>query len=227
MAITRPKSLSETVLKHLRDMIVGGEFQLGQPLSERQLAEDLAVSKTPVREALAQLKNEGLVSIAPQKGARVFTLSAREVIQICEFRLAVESAAVELAFERQRQALYRDIRGIVSRMGETQRAGDIRSYLALDTEFHQAFFTYCGNDYLRDSYDRYVGKIAALRTHLAAKPLHTKLSFEEHKSFLAILAGGTVEEAKELLKKHIGRTRETYADSVEDIAAADKLSQAG
>src|SRR5919204_2437086 len=83
--IERPKSLAETVLAHLRSSIVHGDLELGQPLSERQLADELGVSKTPVREALAQLRNEGLVLIYPQRGAFVFTLSAREVAELCEF----------------------------------------------------------------------------------------------------------------------------------------------
>ena len=64
------------------------------------LAENFGVSKTPVREALAQLRLEGLVRIVPQRGAFVFTLSAREVMNMCELRLTLEAAALRLAFER-------------------------------------------------------------------------------------------------------------------------------
>lgn len=217
----RPKSLSETVLHYLRERIVLGDFELGASLSERQLAEDLEVSKTPVREALAQLRSEGLVTILPQRGAYVFTLSAREVIQICEFRLAIESAALELAIARNRDALAEEITTIVASMDEARGRGDTRAYLTLDTAFHAAFFTHCGNSYLRDSYERYSGKIAALRTHLAVKPMHTQLSYEEHVALRDVLAGGSRAEIAGILEAHIGRTRESYSEEVEDIAAAD------
>ena len=225
--IKRPKLLTETVLEHLREQIVSGEFELGAVLSERQLAEELNVSKTPVRESLAQLKNEGLVTIVPQRGAYVFTLSAREVIEICEFRLAIESAALNLAIKRARKLLVADIAGVVERMGQARANGDAKEYLRLDSEFHAAFFRHCGNHCFKDSYDRYAGKIAALRTHLSVKPMHTKLSFEEHQAMRDVLASGADDEIGAILEAHIGRTRETYAETVEDIAAADALKSAG
>ena len=224
-AIHRPKSLTETVLERLRDAIVNGDFELGSALSERVLAERLNVSKTPVRESLVQLRGEGLVTIVPQKGAYVFTLSAREVVQICEFRLALEGAGLSLAIQRNRAALARDLTEVVERMERALGHGDQREYLALDTSFHNAIFAHCGNQYLTDSYSRYVGKIAALRTHLASKALHTHLSFEEHKLISAAVDAGTEAEVDSLLRRHIGRTEETYSLEIEDIAMADKTSK--
>lgn len=224
-AILRPKSLTETVLERLRDSIVNGDLELGSALSERVLAERLNVSKTPVRESLVQLRGEGLVTIVPQKGAYVFTLSAREVVQICEFRLALEGAGLALAIERERAALARDLSNVVERMDEALKQGDRRRYLSLDTSFHNAIFAHCGNQYLADSYARYVGKIAALRTHLASKAMHTRLSFEEHKLIRDAVVEGTGENVDALLRRHIGRTEETYSLEVEDIAIADRTSK--
>lgn len=223
----RPKSLTDTVLQHLRDAIVSGRYALGAQLSERQLAQDMGVSKTPVRESLVILQQEGLVTIAPQRGVFVFTLSAREVVAICEFRLAIESTAVRLAMERNREGLAADIAAVVADMAAARARGDSREYLALDTRFHEVLFRYCGNPYLSDSYARYVGKIAALRTHLAVKPMHTRHSFDEHQRLRDIFAKGTIDEAEAVLSAHIERTRTTYAEEVDDIAAADALRTAG
>lgn len=220
--IERPKSLAETALALLRSSIVHGDLALGQALSERQLADDLGVSKTPVREALAQLRNEGLVLIFPQRGAFVFTLSAREVAAICEFRSAVETAAIKLALGRDPDGFTATLERIVTDMAAAQRRGDTRAYLSLDTRYHAAFFDHCGNTFLRDSYDRYVGKIAALRTHLALKPLHTKMSFQEHREMLETIRKRDLARTITTLDVHIGRTRETYSAEIEDIAAADK-----
>lgn len=220
-AFERPKSLTDTVLTHLREAIVSGRYALGSHLSERQLAEDLGVSKTPVRESLVILRSEGLVSIAPQRGVFVFTLSAREVAEICDFRQAIEVSALRLALERDREGLAAEIERIVSCMAEARERGDMRGYLALDTAFHEAFFRHCGNHYLSESYARYVGKIAALRTHLAVKPQHTQLSFEEHERLRDIFRDGSLEEAESVLSAHIARTRTSYSAEVEDIAALD------
>ena len=107
----------------MRESIVSGDLELGSALSERALAEKLGVSKTPVREALAQLRVEGLVRIYPQRGAYVFTLSAREVIEICEFRQTLEAAALRLAVERHPKDLADELHAIVSRHGRGARRG--------------------------------------------------------------------------------------------------------
>jgi len=222
--ITRPKSLTATVLDRLRQSIVEGDLALGQPLSERQLAENFGVSKTPVREALAQLRLEGLVRILPQRGAFVFTLSAREVMNMCELRLTLEAAALRLAFERERDGLLQGLKGTVAEMERARTARNMRSYLNADTAFHEVFFKTCGNPLLADTYTIYLGKIAAVRTHLAVKPLHTERSFEEHHDILTSLIANDVAKTLKILDRHIERTKTTYAETVEDIAAADKTS---
>lgn len=224
--IERPQSLSETVLSHLRQAIVQGDIELGQPLFERQLAVELGVSKTPVREALAELRREGLVRIVPQKGAFVFTLSAQEVSELCELRVTLESAALRLAMERNGSAFARDMDTVVRRMGAARAKGDERAYLKEDTVFHALFFDHCGNQYMRRAYDMVVGKIAALRTHLATKPLHTKKSFKEHQAMLSAVQHQDIERTLSILDVHIGRTRKTYATEIEDIAAADRAVRA-
>ena len=213
MALARPKSLRELALEHLRESIVDGSLKMGQVLSERRISEELGVSKSPVREALAQLRDEGLVSIEPQKGARVFSLSEPEVSQICDFRQAIESAAFELALDRDRAGLASEMRRVVIEMEQAREKGNEKSYLALDTSFHHLIFTHSGNDYLTASYSRYIGKIAALRTHLSKLPQHTELSFDEHKGIALATKEGNLDQIKSLLAEHIDRTRQAYKNA--------------
>jgi DNA-binding GntR family transcriptional regulator len=213
MALERPKSLRELALEHLRNSIVDGSLRMGQVLSERKISEELGVSKSPVREALAQLRDEGLISIEPQKGARVFSLSVPEVAQICDFRQAIEIAAFELALARDPKGLADSIQQVVAEMREARQSGNEKEYLALDTTFHQRIFEHAGNDYLSASYTRYVGKIAALRTHLAKLPQHTDLSFEEHAQIAVAVREGDMAKIKTLLTAHIDRTRQAYQNA--------------
>ncbi|AXT36268.1 GntR family transcriptional regulator [Phaeobacter sp. LSS9] len=213
MAIERPKSLRELALEHLRNSIVDGSLKMGQILSERKISEDLGVSKSPVREALAQLRDEGLVSIEPQKGARVFSLSEPEVAQICDFRQAIETAAFELALSRDPEGLAEDMQRVVKDMERERSRDDEKGYLSLDTAFHQLIFEHAGNDYLTASYTRYIGKIAALRTHLAKLPQHTELSFDEHTKIAQAVREADMDKIKSLLTAHIDRTRQTYQNA--------------
>jgi DNA-binding GntR family transcriptional regulator len=222
--IERPASLTESTVKRLRDAIVSGALELGQPLSERQLAELLEVSKTPVREALAQLRREGLVRILPQRGAFVFTLSQQEVVEICELRQALETSALRLAMERDPERFRNGLEVVVQRMQRARSRRDVKAYLNEDTRFHECFFEHCGNSLMAQNYGMFVGKIAALRTHLAHKPQHTELSFREHESMLEAVSRRDSAAAVAVLDIHIARTKETYSAGVTDIAAADKPS---
>src|SRR3712207_4789116 len=129
----------------------------------------LEISKTPVREALAQLRIEGLVRIQPQRGASVFTLSQREVVEICELRQALESSAVRAAMQRNPKPFAAALDQCVRRMMKARSKPDLKAYLQEDTAFHLCFFAHCGNSLMEHHYSMFVGKVAALRTHLAHK----------------------------------------------------------
>jgi DNA-binding GntR family transcriptional regulator len=214
MAIERPKSLRDLVLENLRERIVSGQLAMGQTISERSISDDLQVSKTPVREALAQLREEGLVEIEPQKGAKVFTLTVDEVAQICDFRMTIEFAAFELALTLDPAGLCKDMADVVQDMAKAMEAGDTNSYLDLDTAFHRIAFRHCRNEYLSASYERYEGKIAALRTHMAALPQHTQLSLREHQELTSVCKEGDLKKLRSILETHIDRTRDSYAQSL-------------
>lgn len=222
MALERPKSLRELALEYLRNRIVDGTFQMGQVLSERKISEELGVSKSPVREALAQLRDEGLVHIEPQKGARVFTLSEDEVIQICDFRQAIESASFELALQRDPTRLAKDMDSVVQKMATKKALDDEDAYIALDNEFHQLIFEHAGNDYLTASYTRYVGKIAALRKLLSQLPKHTDLSFDEHRAIAEAVRKADLTEVKAFLAEHIDRTRKAYNKATSLLQTSDR-----
>lgn len=214
----RPPSLSALVTDHVRKMIVQGDLPLGAAISERGISAELNVSKTPVREALSQLRHEGLVTVIPQSGAKVFTLSAREVRELCTFRRILEPAAVALAMEQDARAFAEALDQVAQDMRRELGAGNTRAYLDLDSAFHQCFFDHCGNSYLQRSYGQFAGKIAALRTHLSGKPNHTSLSLDEHGEIVAAVRLGDMERLTALLDAHIGRTQETYEIHVEDIS---------
>jgi DNA-binding GntR family transcriptional regulator len=160
----------------------------------------------------------------PQRGAFVFSLSAPEVRSICEFRQTLEAAALRFSFQRNADGLVSLVAVSVEAMEGARERGDRKAYLDADTAFHEAFFTHCGNSYLSETYGLHVGKIAALRTHLAVKPSHTDMSYVEHCEMLDHLRRGALDEALMVLDVHIDRTKTTYADGVDDIAALDRAA---
>jgi DNA-binding GntR family transcriptional regulator len=89
-------------------------------------------------------------------------------------------------------------------------------------QFHEQIFTHCGNRYLWKAYQVFAGKIAALRTHLASKPAHTDLSFQEHREMTDLIGKCELKKVLLVLDRHIARTKNTYPRQVLDIAEADR-----
>ncbi len=209
--IERPKSLSETAAQYIRRAITKGQFGLGQPISESALTASLGISKTPIREALAQLKMEGLVNIFPQKGTFVFTLSEKEVMDICELRYTLEGTALKYAVERNKEDFLFEMEKIVARMNDAKESNNEGKYLDLDTDFHALSFKLCGNQYLEDAYRLIAARVEAMRTHLSGVSQHTTKSFIEHGNMLQSIKANDINKTLAILDKHINRTKDSAA----------------
>ena len=210
LRIQRPKSLSEQVADALREEIVNGDLEMGEALSEVRIAKQLGVSRTPVREAFARLELEGLVKTEPQRGTYVFKLDREALIDICDVRVSLETAAFRKAMERDPAGLARSLTLIVQEMTKARESGDDRRYLQLDTEFHQKLFDHANNPFLNDAYQTIAAKMAALRNRLGIHPDHMEKSYREHQEMADLISKGNVDKVIEIMISHIGRKEGSY-----------------
>jgi DNA-binding GntR family transcriptional regulator len=211
LTIDRPRSLTATVAERLRQAIIDGDLPLGGELSEIGLAADLGVSRTPVREALAMLQLQGMVTIIPQKGTYVFFPTERDLVDLCEFRIVIESKAIYFAMARDRAATLAALKAAMAEMDATRERHDPVAYSRADTAFHEAFIRHCGNRYLQESYALAAGPIATLRHQLSAPLAGVQdRSYGEHRQILAAFERGDVMALDSVLTAHILGTRESY-----------------
>jgi len=216
LQIQKREPLSKVAARQLRTAIIDGTFELGEPLSEIPLAKSLGISKTPLREALAQLQAEGLIKVIPQKGTFVFSLSAEEVAALCELRFTLESAALKYAFDRNHELLLSGLKSITLKMVEVRGESNVKEYLELDSLFHEQFFIHCKNDFLYEAYMQINGRISALRTYLSKKPYHTDKSFKEHQDIIEYIEEHDLDAAIAVTNRHINRTRKSFSDFEKD-----------
>ncbi|GEM79096.1 GntR family transcriptional regulator [Vibrio superstes] len=202
-AITRPKSLTENVAENLRYSIVSGELKLGQPLSEASLSETFGVSKTPVREALFILKQEGLIDIIPQKGSFVFQPDEKSLIELCNFRSFMEPIAIEESMKNNSEAFLECLEISIVKMEHKFKNKDFKAFLLLDGEFHESFFKYCGNSLLQKSYELVQFHIGAIRSHLTTTEDAYGEILEDHRRIYQMLSTGEIAEAQSTLRKHV------------------------
>ncbi len=139
---------------HIRSAILSGELAVGVMLSENDLATEMAMSRTPVRAALARLQEEGLVAIYPQRGAMVRGLDARELEEAAEIRRALETAGVAGAGDVARAALLDRLQDNIVAQERALARGDFAAFVPLALQFHRGFVEVGGNALMLATYDR-------------------------------------------------------------------------
>ena len=202
----RPLSLVEATMNGIRSSIINGNLSLGQQITESFLQKTFGFSKTPIREALALLKAEGLVESVPHKGFRVFKMDQKELSEFCEFRLALESQALRSAYQNKRLELVRELKYLVKDFKESIKNKDIAKYKLTDTKFHKSFFILSSNRYLTNSYENINSIIETIRTHTVTTISKNNVlndSVNGHLSIYYHIEGKNLSSALDELGKHI------------------------
>ncbi|BEP27747.1 GntR family transcriptional regulator [Helicovermis profundi] len=153
------KPLGEVVFDYLREAILSGELKPGERLMEITLAEQLGVSRTPVREAIRKLQKEKFVEMIPRKGAYVANLTAKDIIDVLEIRIVLEGFASELASVRITDEEIDELGEILSGFNNSLDTKDTVGMIERDNEFHDKIFEATRNnkliDMVRDLHDQF------------------------------------------------------------------------
>ncbi len=211
IAINRPKPLSAIVAERIKQMIFRREFELGEMLSEEQIASSMNVSRTPVREAFYLLQLQGLITILPQRGSFVFNLDSEDLEALVQYRLILETQAAPLAIVHDPVNAAAKLYKAISLLTTARDTDDVIAYAEADTMFHNVFFDFCGNHYLKEAHEMASGRLAALRAHLS-KPLqvHRGSTFFDHIEIADLFSKGKLNEALEILSQHISAMSINY-----------------
>ncbi len=198
----RPRSLAVLLADQIREMIVTGTLALGEQLSENTIADQLGVSRTPVRDAFARLQAERLVEIRPQRGTFVFHYDETELREICELREVLETGALRVALGRDRAALQA---ALWAQVEAAEQAADrsARAYQAYDTAFHETLVAASDNRELREAYARISGRVRAVRFRLTSTVEQVATSQRRHREIVTAMADGDDTAATALLGEHV------------------------
>lgn len=220
--LNRPKSLTEITLERLRDAIIEDEIALGTQLSELKLSKSLGVSKTPIREALQELRREGLVRVDPQVGTFVFQITGTDIDQICTCRRILEVGAARGLYEVDRTETIKALKKIVTDMGRIAEKGDALAYVKLDSEFHLAIVRGTQNSYLMTSYRPLASQIEAIRSRNLKSAEVLARSVGVHREILKTLEQDDCEAFVAIIERHIEQSRLDYLDWSERTGLQDE-----
>jgi DNA-binding GntR family transcriptional regulator len=196
-------TLWERVYEHLREEILAERLGPGTELQEVALSRELGVSRGPVREAIARLAVERLVTVRPRRGAVVRSLSRNEFLELYQVRESLEAAAIRLAVPRLGQAGLAQLEQLTDAMSLHATAERIDQFFEANAAFHDAIFIAAGNRTLHEMYRQLLGQMGRYRTRSLTLRGNLERSVNEHRAVIDAAATGDVEVAARLLSEHI------------------------
>lgn len=201
--------LRQIAYERLQDAIRHANLQPGAPLSETRISKALGISRTPVREALQQLAQEGLVQIIPGRAVTVAAPSMQEVLDAIHVRQLLEPELVRLAAEMLPDDMMDTLSKAIREMEEAAQTGDRATWSKADTVFHEALSNYCPN--------RLLGQLvlqARNRVHKSSIDEQTSdtriiACTAEHRQVIDAILARDGETAEKLMREHIEQLRQS------------------
>lgn len=214
------RTLKENVTNILRESIIDGTLPSGEELNQAQIAERLGISRGPVREALGQLEQEGLIRSVPYKGVVVTPLNPAYVRELYSLRTVLETFALRRGMERGDEADVVTLQTIIAEMRRAARRGDAPELTRLDLKFHSAIIQMAHHNLLERSWTPL--RIGVQRCLHSRHKIHQ--SYDEvvgsHPEIVDAVVAGNVDDACTLLHQHIvesgHKLREAWLDVDDD-----------
>lgn len=196
--------LREQVYAVLRRAILTGHLQPGDAVAEGYVAEQLNVSRTPVREALRMLSTEGLVAIVPRRGAFVAGIkSEKEIDDVFQVLLELEGLAASLATAGMEETTAVKLNRYQDQIEEDVQHGELQRCIALDSAFHRLIYQASGNEWLQKFLDTLFEQITRFRIALFYEPGLLNEIVVEHRQLLYAINAGDHTLAREVGEGHI------------------------
>jgi len=213
------KPLREIVFESLREAIISGVLKPGERMMEIQLADEMGVSRTPVREAIRKLELEGFVVMIPRKGAYVAGISLKDIADVFEIRAALEGLAAGLAAERITEEELEEMERMMVRKAEIIENNDLESIVEVDTAFHDILFKASRNERLVQILSNLREQIQRFRTTSLAVPGRMKEALEEHRKIVEVLSERNVVLAQSLATEHIENAENVMLEALRNNQA--------
>lgn len=221
MAKLTRSTLNQQVYNRLQRLLLRGELTPGSQLDERALADQMGVSRTPLREAIGQLVKEGIIEYRPYRGNFVRTFSAKEVDDLFQVRIPLESLAMRLAIPKLSQEDIGHIRAILDEVSAALERGDMDGYAAADRHFHSTIVRITGNQPLLEALDRLGMQIQLVRTLANKDPEVGARTERERPLILAALEARDADEAARLMEAHVDGVRRAVVAQIESRERAE------
>jgi DNA-binding GntR family transcriptional regulator len=212
-------ALHEQVALRLRQMLVEGQIPPGAKLNERELAEVLNVSRTPLREAIKMLAAEGLVELVPNRGAIAVSLNEADVLNTFEVMAGLEAMSGEMAAQRITDAELAEIRAMHYEMMAAYTRRDLSAYYRINATIHEAINAAAKNPVLTATYNQVNARLQALRFRSNQDGDKWDRAMKEHDRMIEALSARDAAAMRAVLLAHLRNKRDVVLEQLRSESA--------
>jgi DNA-binding GntR family transcriptional regulator len=209
-------TLPEAAAERLRALIIEGVLLPGAKLNERELCEQLGVSRTPLREAFRMLAGDGLLVQLPNRGAQVVALSREDARHAFEMMGALEGFAGELAVARVTEDDIAGLRIMQAEMETAHARDDLPTYYRINRAIHDAINAVAGNPVLTQTYRTLNARLHALRFRSNFNRAKWDQAVAEHRSMIEALAARDGAALRDLLVRHLHAKQQAVLETMKN-----------
>ena len=195
-------STSNAVYETLLKLIISGEIPGGSVIRQGELAEQLGLSRTPVRDALSRLNQEGFLEKNDQGNARVYSLDARDYSELVQFRMELEVLAAKMTAFNYTAETSETLKRAQSDLFAATEKNSRQAALNADERFHLAIIDACNNQYVIATYHHYLRKIRYYRYLLSVKQ-NWKSTLQAHERIMEAIADRDLEACEKQMRHHL------------------------
>ena len=197
------KDLSTKVFHEIRGKILNFDILPGVKVPDKDIANEMGISRTPVREALFRLAENGLIHAKPNRGFTVRTFTAKEVEDLYNMREALEALAVKLTIRNLNERKIKSFYELMERYKALLHTNDVLMFNKLDQEFHDLIANYSENEFLKQNLRSMHDKIWLIRRYLYFLPGTFQEAYEEHFHIIEYIENRVTNKAKAAMSQHI------------------------
>lgn len=205
---------AHAIIRHaIRDLVLPP----GKTILEREVAETLEMSRTPIREALVRLENEDALQLIPRKGFYVEPIEKSDLSDIYQMNEALDGLAIELAAEQMNDDEIDKLEELVTRQEEVMANGEFKEWAKLDDEFHNKIIKFSTNNSLNKVLDIYSDKLYKARLYTINHRPKPAMSIVEHKAMIACLRAHDGKAARVLMESHRKRAQKEILNALDEV----------
>ncbi len=195
--------LRDVVFNTLREAILRGDLVPGERLMELQLAAKLGVSRTPIREAIRMLEQEGLAITIPRKGAIVAGMTEKDMQDVLEIREALEELSVQVACDKITDEEIAKLRESMEKFETSLKSGDIKRMAETDVEFHDVIYQATDNPKLINMLNNLREQMYRYRVEYLKNPSNHEQLLQEHEAIYRGIMKKDKDAVTEMIRRHI------------------------